>query len=149
MNDTDTLSKPFITVPPWAQPILRNIVLAEEQKDKRFQLIRNRSKMEKNENQPVTFSSTSPTPRRLRPSTSPWSRARPSRNISPPWTSFSTSLRERAGIVEIGNERKAVSRDTLIESPKGIPHCWYNESETVFRVLVVKAPRPSAAAKLL
>ncbi len=56
---------------------------------------------------------------------------------------------EGTGIVEIGDERKAVSRDTLIESPKGIPHCWYNESETVFRVLVVKAPRPSATAKLL
>ncbi len=61
MSDTAILSKPFITVPPWAQPILRNIVLAEEQKDKRFLLIRNRPKMEKNENQPVTFSFTSPT----------------------------------------------------------------------------------------
>ncbi|QTX33038.1 hypothetical protein KAR29_03780 [Aminithiophilus ramosus] len=51
MSDTDTLSKPFIPVPPRAQPILQNSVLAEEQKDKRRQFIRNRSKMEKNENQ--------------------------------------------------------------------------------------------------
>jgi hypothetical protein len=32
----------------------------------------------------------------------------------------------------------------LIDSPKGIPHCLYNESNADFRVLVVKTPSPSA-----
>ena len=56
---------------------------------------------------------------------------------------------EGTGVVEVGDEKLAVSRDTLIESPKGIPHCWYNESNATFRVLVVKAPRPTATTKLL
>ena len=56
---------------------------------------------------------------------------------------------EGTGVVEVGDEKKEVSRDTLIESPRDIPHCWYNESDKVFRVLVVKVPRPVAATKLL
>ncbi len=56
---------------------------------------------------------------------------------------------EGRGIVEIGEEKLEVSRDTLIESPKDIPHCWYNESSEVFRVLVVKTPRPENPTKLL
>jgi len=52
---------------------------------------------------------------------------------------------EGKGIVEI----KEVGPDTLINSPARIPHCWYNQSEQVFRVLVVKAPRPMEATKLL
>jgi len=56
---------------------------------------------------------------------------------------------EGTGIVEIGEEKLEVSRDTLIESPKDIPHCWYNESDGLFRVLVVKTPRPEKATRLL
>ena len=56
---------------------------------------------------------------------------------------------EGTGIVEIGEERQEVSRDTLIESPKHIPHCWYNESGELFRVLVVKTPRPENPTKIL
>jgi mannose-6-phosphate isomerase-like protein (cupin superfamily) len=56
---------------------------------------------------------------------------------------------EGTGMVEIGEEKREVSRDTLIESPKDIPHCWYNESTEVFRVLVVKTPRPGNSAKIL
>jgi quercetin dioxygenase-like cupin family protein len=51
---------------------------------------------------------------------------------------------EGEGIVEIGNEKQAVRKDTLIESPKNIPHCLYNESNADFRVLVVKTPGPTA-----
>jgi quercetin dioxygenase-like cupin family protein len=47
------------------------------------------------------------------------------------------------GIVEIGEEKETVQADTLIESPKGIPHCWYNESDEILRVMVVKVPRPT------
>jgi mannose-6-phosphate isomerase-like protein (cupin superfamily) len=56
---------------------------------------------------------------------------------------------EGKGIVEIGDEKEEVEKDTLIESPEGIPHCWYNESERDLRILVVKAPRPKNKAKLL
>ena len=51
---------------------------------------------------------------------------------------------EGEGIVEIGDEKRTVTKDMLIDSPKGIPHCLYNESDADFRVLVVKTPMPSA-----
>lgn len=47
------------------------------------------------------------------------------------------------GIVEIGDEKTEVIKDTLIESPKNIVHCWYNESEKPLRFLVIKAPKPT------
>lgn len=50
---------------------------------------------------------------------------------------------EGEGVVEIGDEKQLVSKDTLIESPKNIPHCLYNESNNDFRVLVVKTPAPT------
>ena len=56
---------------------------------------------------------------------------------------------EGVGIVEVGDEKQEVSIDTLIESPAGIPHCWYNESQDVLRILVCKAPRPGKATKIL
>lgn len=46
------------------------------------------------------------------------------------------------GIVEIGDEKLEVEQDMLIDSPKNIPHCLYNESNDIFRVLVVKTPKP-------
>ncbi len=51
---------------------------------------------------------------------------------------------EGEGIVEIGDEKQTVTKDILIDSPKNIPHCLYNESNADFRVLVVKTPTPSA-----
>ena len=56
---------------------------------------------------------------------------------------------EGTGIVEVGDEKETVSADTVIESPKDIPHCWYNESTTDLRVLVVKAPKPTSSSQLL
>ena len=49
---------------------------------------------------------------------------------------------EGVGIIEIGDEKKEVEADTLIDSPANISHCWYNESNALLRVLVVKVPRP-------
>lgn len=40
--------------------------------------------------------------------------------------------------IEIGNERKEVSRDVLVESPADIPHAIYNESPRLVRLLCVK-----------
>lgn len=56
---------------------------------------------------------------------------------------------EGKGIVEIGDEKREVTKDTLIDSPARIPHCWYNESDSTLRFLVVKVPRPTEETKLL
>ena len=56
---------------------------------------------------------------------------------------------EGLGVVEIGDEKKEVGPDTLIESPARILHCWYNESNKILRVLVVKVPRPTESTRLL
>ncbi|MDD1679179.1 MAG: cupin domain-containing protein [Methanomicrobiales archaeon] len=56
---------------------------------------------------------------------------------------------EGTGTVEIGEERATVGKDTLIESPARIPHRWINESGSVFRVLVIKVPKPTEETKLL
>ena len=56
---------------------------------------------------------------------------------------------EGTGIVEIGDEKKTVGKDMLVESPARIPHRWINESGDVFRVLVVKVPKPIEETKLL
>ncbi len=49
----------------------------------------------------------------------------------------------------VGKEKVRVEADTLVESPKDIVHCLYNNSDAVARILVVKAPKPTAQAKLL
>ncbi|MEW5826668.1 MAG: cupin domain-containing protein [Candidatus Bipolaricaulota bacterium] len=49
------------------------------------------------------------------------------------------------GVVAIGDESCAVEADTLVESPKGIVHAWYNEGTVPLRILVIKAPRPTNA----
>jgi mannose-6-phosphate isomerase-like protein (cupin superfamily) len=56
---------------------------------------------------------------------------------------------EGQGIVEIGEERKEVGADTLIESPAKIPHRWMNESKALVRILVIKTPGPKEATKIL
>lgn len=56
---------------------------------------------------------------------------------------------EGTGVVEIGDEKQRVSKDMLVESPARIPHKWSNESDTLFRVLVVKVPKPTEETKLL
>jgi quercetin dioxygenase-like cupin family protein len=56
---------------------------------------------------------------------------------------------EGNGVVEIGDEKKEVAAETLINSPARIPHCWYNKSDAVLRFLVVKLPRPKESTRLL
>ena len=56
---------------------------------------------------------------------------------------------EGTGVVEIGDEKKKVGPDTLIESPAKIVHCWYNESNEILRILVVKVPRPTESTRIL
>ncbi len=45
---------------------------------------------------------------------------------------------EGKGIVEIGDETQEVEKNTLVESPKGIPHLLRNTGDGFFRFLVVK-----------
>ena len=63
------------------------------------------------------------------------------RHITPVNVAF--YVLEGTGVVEIGDEKMEVTKDTLIESPKDIVHCWYNESNSPLRFMVVKAPKPT------
>jgi quercetin dioxygenase-like cupin family protein len=56
---------------------------------------------------------------------------------------------EGTGVIEIGDEKQSAGKDMLVESPARIPHRWSNESASVFRVLVVKVPKPTEETKLL
>jgi len=51
--------------------------------------------------------------------------------------------------VRVGDETVAVKQDSLVESPKDIVHCLSNSSNSVTRILVVKAPRPKSKSRLL
>jgi mannose-6-phosphate isomerase-like protein (cupin superfamily) len=42
------------------------------------------------------------------------------------------------GVVEIGDEKKEVGKDTLIDSPAKIPHCWYNQGTETLKVLLLR-----------
>jgi len=63
------------------------------------------------------------------------------RHITPVNVAF--YVLEGTGVVEIGDEKTEVTKDTLVESPKDIVHCLYNESVSLFRFMVVKAPKPT------
>ncbi len=56
---------------------------------------------------------------------------------------------EGKGLVLIGDEKKEVTRGTMIESPKNITHCWYNTSNEDLRILVIKVPNPKTKTKIL
>lgn len=49
---------------------------------------------------------------------------------------------EGAPDVLVGNEKSRVSANMLVEGPKNIVQCIYNDSNQPARILVVKAPRP-------
>lgn len=51
--------------------------------------------------------------------------------------------------VLIGEEKLAIEKDSLVESPKDVIHSLYNETNSVARILVVKAPKPASKAKLV
>lgn len=51
--------------------------------------------------------------------------------------------------VLIGEKKVQVKADCLVESPKDIVHCLYNNTNKLARILVVKAPKPTTQTKLL
>ena len=63
------------------------------------------------------------------------------RHITPVNVAF--YVLEGTGVVEVGDEKIEVTKDTLVESPKDIVHCWYNESSFPLRFMVIKAPKPT------
>jgi len=63
------------------------------------------------------------------------------RHITPVDVAF--YVLEGKGTVEVGDEKLEVTKDTLIESPKDILHCWYNDSDAPLQFMVVKAPKPT------
>lgn len=69
------------------------------------------------------------------------------RHITPVDVAF--YVLEGTGVVEIGEEKREVAGDTLVESPRDLVHCWYNESGGVLRFLVIKAPRPKTKTTFL
>jgi mannose-6-phosphate isomerase-like protein (cupin superfamily) len=56
---------------------------------------------------------------------------------------------EGHGIVEIGDERQEVDVDTLVEIPAQAPHLLLNVGSVPFRVLNIKAPRPTTPSKVV
>ena len=69
------------------------------------------------------------------------------RHITPVDVAF--YVLEGTGAVEVGDEKMEVKKDTLVESPKDIVHCWYNKSGTSLRFMVVKAPKPTTKTVVL
>lgn len=56
---------------------------------------------------------------------------------------------EGAPEIEVGEEKQVVEANTMVESPKDIVHCIANTSDSLVRVLVVKAPKPTSATRVL
>jgi quercetin dioxygenase-like cupin family protein len=56
---------------------------------------------------------------------------------------------EGKGIVEVGDEKKEVKKDSIVHSPAKIVHCWYNKSDKPLRILVAKTPKPKESTILL
>jgi quercetin dioxygenase-like cupin family protein len=51
--------------------------------------------------------------------------------------------------IQVGDEIITVEKDSLVESPKDIVHCILNKSDSLARILVVKAPKQTGKAILL
>ena len=49
---------------------------------------------------------------------------------------------EGTATISVGDEKQSFAPDTVIDSPKDIPHAVYNESEKPLRLLVMKLPKP-------
>lgn len=51
--------------------------------------------------------------------------------------------------IMVDDEKIQVKKDDIVESPKNIVHCIYNETESEVRVLVMKLPKPTKRTKIL
>lgn len=73
----------------------------------------------------------------------------PGEHLNPHKTTVDVFFYVLEGTAEIlvGKEKMLVEKDSLVDSPKNITHCIYNNSDKLVRVLVVKAPMPIKALK--
>ncbi len=71
-------------------------------------------------------------------------RLNPGESLKPHYTPVDVFFYVLEGTPDImvGDETVTVEPDSLVESPKDIIHCIYNNSDKGIRVLIVKAPRP-------
>lgn len=51
--------------------------------------------------------------------------------------------------IHVGDESEECEADSLIESPANIVHYISNETDSLARILVVKAPSPTSSTKVL
>ena len=51
--------------------------------------------------------------------------------------------------IHIGEENQVCEANSLVESPADIVHFISNNSENIAKILVIKAPRPTSATKVL
>ncbi len=56
---------------------------------------------------------------------------------------------EGSPVVQVGDEIITADKDSLVESPKDIVHCISNKTNSIARILVVKAPKQTTKATLL
>ena len=56
---------------------------------------------------------------------------------------------EGKGVVEVGDEKKEVSKDTIVHSPAKTAHCWHNKSDSTLKIMVTKTPKPTESTILL
>lgn len=49
---------------------------------------------------------------------------------------------EGTATLMIGEEEQSFVKDTIIDSPKDIPHAVTNKGDSVLRILVIKMPKP-------
>ncbi len=49
---------------------------------------------------------------------------------------------EGSATLQVGSEKQTFPADTVIDSPKDIPHAVFNESDAPLRLLVIKMPKP-------
>ncbi|MBC8385861.1 MAG: cupin domain-containing protein [Candidatus Cloacimonetes bacterium] len=52
-------------------------------------------------------------------------------------------------LILVGEEKMQVKKDDIVESPKNIVHCIYNETDEIVRILVMKLPKPQAKTILV
>lgn len=56
---------------------------------------------------------------------------------------------EGTPVIQVGDEEELCEKDTLIESPANIVHNIFNPTQSIARILVVKAPRPAMMSRIL
>jgi len=75
---------------------------------------------------------------------------KPGQSLKPHFTPVDVAfyVLEGTPTIMVGEEKIEVKKDDIIESPKDIIHCIYNESDADIRVLVMKLPKPTVKSRM-